>query len=349
MRNKNTMSKGVYLFENVFWSAIAMIWYRCLLFRCVNGMSYFNSAMTLWALTVTSVPLGMWITWGKRRNRLNIFVNVSTPFVIYTLIAYFHNFPALVWTVGAVAAVLAAVYSALTLTWRIRDRADKGAVIVRRIIRSALGARTIVTCCMSLLILCLGVGTIFGGFLFSPNVRAERKSAGEEMTAWDHIEVVSRLDEEVWAGLSTREKLDTLQTVANIEAYDLGLPHELNVRLDNLPETTLARYDDRTRIIAIDIDHFDSDPAKEVLDSVCHEAYHAYQHRLCDAYDSVDEACKGLAAFCDVTYYKQEFSRPAGREDYDWQQCEVNARHYARAAVETYYIKINAYLGKDAM
>jgi len=205
--------------------------------------------------------------------------------------------------------------------------------------------------CGLLLILFLGLSTIFGGFHFFPTVSAENNNALVEVTIANNIDVVSQLDENTWCQLSTQKRLDTLQTVADIETYYLGLPHKLNVELGNLSETTRACYDDSTHVITINIDHFDCDAASEVLGSVCHEAFHAYQYRLCDAYDSVDEEYKNLLIFYEVQNYKQEFSNYVnGKDDaYDYylQLCENDARSYARKSVADYYMKINTYLGRD--
>ncbi len=56
-------------------------------------------------------------------------------------------------------------------------------------------------------------------------------------------------------GSNNAGKLDTFQTVANIEAHYLGLPNELNVGAANLDEDTLACCDDSTYTISIDINH----------------------------------------------------------------------------------------------
>lgn len=351
MNNNNTMSKGYYVFEHIFWSAIAMIWYRNLLFRSIGGMSYSSSRTVLWSVLLVAVVLGVLISWKRRRNNLSLFVNVATPFEIYTLITYAHNFSAIVWIATFIAVLLSGLYTFLLLTQQIKNRTRKRAIIKKRILRASLGSRTIIACCFLSLILCLGVNAVFGGFIFSPSVAAENKNAQEEITTANNIDMISQLDENAWSSLSTEEKLNTLQTVANIEAYYLGLPHELNVTLGSLSESTLACYDDRTHMITLNIDHFDSDSASEVLDSVCHEAFHAYQHRLCDVYDNTDDEYKGLMTFYDIQHYKQEFSNYVNGKDnaleYYFQWCEIDARAYARDAVADYHTKINSYLEKE--
>lgn len=159
------------------------------------------------------------------------------------------------------------------------------------------------------------------------------------------------LQEDEWNGLTTKEKQDTLQTVANIEAHYLGLANELNVGIANLGEYTLACYNDRTHTISIDLNHLENDSVYDVLDSCCHEAYHSYQHRLVEAYNAADENLKELRIYKSAIQYGLEFNDYIGG-DYDfcsyyYQRCEMDARDYAENAVFDYYKKIYEYLGEQ--
>lgn len=162
------------------------------------------------------------------------------------------------------------------------------------------------------------------------------------------MDTVLNLQEEKWETLSTDEKLSTIQTIANIEANFFGLPHELTVKLKTLGENTIAHYNDLNHSITLNIDYFDSYSASETLESLCHEAFHAYQHRLCDAYDSVDDASRNLLVFQYIQQYKNEFDNYIrGKDDfgsYYALTCESSAREYAEDGVEKYYNYIEKYL-----
>ena len=244
--------------------------------------------------------------------------------------------------------IFALLYVVLVLRKKIKPNANKSVIIKRRLRRSFLGARTIIATFLVVIVVSLGVSSIFGIVLFAPSVKAEDKYAHEGATIANNIEVVVQLDEDIWATLSSQEKLNTLQTIANIEANYFGLPHELNVTIGHLSENTLACYNDAKHLITLNIDHFEHDPAYKVLDSLCHEARHAYQYRLCDLFDSTSEEQKELLLFYDVQYYKQEFSNYVdGKEniyEYYFQWCEADSRDYAREAVADYYSRIDEYL-----
>lgn len=352
MTNNNTLSKGEYIFEHIFWGIISIIWFNNILFRCIEGMTFDQSRLFLWFVLILSATTGIAFTWKKRRNNLSLFVNIIMPYELYSLISYRHTAPVLSWSLVALSLLLSITYVVLIFKPKIRSKAKRENVIWTRLIRSFLGTRTVAACCLSIMILVLGVSSFFSTLYFSPSINPAKRSTNEEVTIAKNIEVVSQLEEEKWNTLSTLEKLNTLQIVANIEAYYLGLPHELNVIAEPLSENTLACYDDRTYVITINIDHLEVDSAHDILDSLCHEARHAYQHRLCDVYDSVSDEQKELLIFYNVQMYKQEFSSYVdGKEDalgYYFQWCESDARSYARESVIDYYSKIETYLEKEA-
>lgn len=351
MTNNNTMSKGCYLFEHIFWGILTLIWFNNILFRNIEGLTYDQSRHFLWCTIILSLTVGAAITWKKRRNNLSLFVNVIIPYELYSLVAYYHTVCIFTWSLIAVSLLLSIMYVVLVLKPKIRAKARKEAVIKARLVRSFLGTRTVVACCLSIMVLVLGVSSFFGVLFFSPSENPVNRSSGEGVTIAKNIEVVSLLEEKEWSALSTPAKLNVLQTVVNIETYYLGLHHELNVITGPLPENTMACYNDRTHVITINIDHLEVDQAHDILDSLCHEARHAYQHRLCDVYDSISEEQRELLVFYNIQMYKQEFSNYVdGKEDafgYYYQSCESDARAYAREAVIDYYFKIETYLEKE--
>lgn len=204
------------------------------------------------------------------------------------------------------------------------------------------------TCFLLFFILCL---MILLWNIFGTNPGFKHKTPSEEMTLANNIDTVSRIRETVWPSLSSEERLETLQTIANIEAHYLGLPYILTVRVSRLESPVLAQYDDKTYTIRLDSDHFETDPARNVVDSVCHEACHAYQICLCKLYDSLDSCYQNLLLFDDVTRYHEEFSSYAdgtdSAEDNYWQKCEQDARSYAGRAVKEYYSAIEWKERKD--
>lgn len=351
MTNKNTRSKGEYALDHILWGLISWLWFTKSLFRNIEGLSYDRSRLVLLGTLTASILLGLAVTWKRRRNNLSLFVNLALPYEIYTLIVYRETAPVLIRILIITSACLSVIYTVLVLRPHIRAGARKAVVLWRRLTHSALGIRTIAACCLSVLLLALGASAVFGIAFFSPSTAADDPLDHEEVTLEENIDVVSRLDEDTWVQLSSREKLDALQTVANIEACYFGLPHALNVISGNLEHNLLACYNDQMHLITIDLHHLEYDSARSVLESLCHEARHAYQHRLCDVYDGTAETQKTLLLFRSVQCFRQEFSNYVeGSDDpmgYYTQQCETDARAYADEATADYYARIHAYLKEN--
>lgn len=247
--------------------------------------------------------------------------------------------------------VLSAGYIFIISTTKIASRRPRALIIIKKIRHCLLGMRTITTCCLLLIVASVAAGTLFGVSLTRSSVSPSKEKTGSTWTIANNIDMVCRFSETKWYALSSEEKTTAMQVIANIECRYLGLPHELTLITASLPGNTLASYDDRTHTIKIDIDHFEESPPDEIIDSICHEAYHAYQYRLCDAYDSMDDQYRSLLDFYDVAFYKQKFQNYSSGEDdfyiYYIQRCEVKARSYAKSAVAEYEYKISKYLGTD--
>ena len=136
MTNNNTMSKGCYLFEHIFWGILTLIWFNNILFRNIEGLTYDQSRHFLWCTIILSLTVGAAITWKKRRNNLSLFVNVIIPYELYSLVAYYHTVCIFTWSLIAVSLLLSIMYVVLVLKPKIRAKARKEAVIKARLVRS---------------------------------------------------------------------------------------------------------------------------------------------------------------------------------------------------------------------
>lgn len=151
MTNNNTMSKGEYVFDHIFWGIISMIWFNNVLFRNIERLTFVQSRLFLWLSVIISIAAGVTLTWKKRRNKLSLFVNIVMPYELYSFIAYRNTAPILAWSGLAVSLLLSFSYVILILKPKIRTRARRESVIRARAIRSFLGTRTVVACCLSIL------------------------------------------------------------------------------------------------------------------------------------------------------------------------------------------------------
>ena len=171
----------------------------------------------------------------------------------------------------------------------------------------------------------------------------------------DNMDTLVLLSDDLWSELPQSEQIRVLQTVADIETTYMGLPFALKVVLDDgseVPAKAMACYRDSEHTIYLAENHLLAYDSKECVNSVCHEAYHAYQHVMLSAYDSLDPEYQNLLIFDSLRYYKAEFApgQYVGsdeNDDYDEymkQLCEVNAREWADSATEDYFEKIDNYM-----
>ena len=191
---------------------------------------------------------------------------------------------------------------------------------------------------------------MLGGAIATPNTKAEVSNVDNQQIT-NFVEDFLSLQEEIWVDLSVTERLNVLQKVANYEVSYLGLPHELNVTAELLDEGTLGCYIDSIHSININVDFLSEGNAHEILETLAHEVYHAYQRRLVDLYNSTDEQYKNMMLLHRASVYREEFeSYVDGDEDYIdylFQVVEIDSDAYALATVDSIYKEIDEYLTSE--
>ena len=352
MKDKSTMSLRAYLFDCLFYMAIAMICYKNLLFRCLPGRTCDESKTVLWVMIGLSILICAFALNRSMRTGWTVTTALVVPFGLYTVLTYIKTVGNWMLIVLASAVTLSVIYTVLLMIRKIKNRRNKGKVIKRRLHRCCVTSQSIVAIALLMVMGIIGAQGVFGDNILNSSISATANNQSVPQTISNNIDTILLLQEEEWANLTTQEKLDILQTVANIEAHYLGLPNELNVGTANLDENTLACYNDRTHTISIDLNHLENDSVYDVLNSCCHEAYHSYQHRLVDAYNAADENSRGLRIYKLAVQYGQEFNNYVdGDHDfcsYYYQDCEIDARDYAEDAVYDYYDRIYEYLNETS-
>lgn len=347
---KNTQSKWEYIIDNIVLAFLIMIWYRNLLFRCFNNLSLRESKFLLWVVVISFITVGIVIRIKKYRNLLSIFVNTLFPFGIYTILIYAPIAEKLITTIMCFVGFFSIVHIVLIWRKKIKNRHKTKHILKRRINRTLTGVQMIASIGMTIIMIALGHNVLFGSTIMQASVEPVISSERNEQTIENNITILLQLQEDTWKTLSIQERLNVLQTVANIEADYLGITNELNVGAANLKENILGQYEDNTHEILISLDSLINDTAEELLDTVCHEAYHSYQYRIVDVYHNVDENTQNLKFFAKARSYSEEFNNYANETDnfnsYYYQECEIDARVYAKSAVCKYYEHISYHLKK---
>lgn len=335
------------LVDTIFGAFISMIWYKNLLFRCLFDLTYKDSKLVLWGMII-GVTIIMRTIIYKKHSTWSLISSLLLSYGAYTALTYWNTIGGRIQLILGSAFGVAFLLCVLVMTRSIPNKRRRKRIIKRRVHNCVINTFNIVAVAMAVIMIPMITDGALGNSLFDAHTEAKAGVSVNQQTLSGNIDTVLKLQENEWAKLSTNEKLDVMQTVANIEAHYLGVPNEINVGIANLREGTLACYSDSKHMVYISLDHMETDTASEILNSCCHEVFHCYQHRLIDAFNNAGEELKELRIFKEVTAYKDEFdSYVDGHLDpcaYYFQQCEQDARKYAESAVEDYYARIEDYL-----
>lgn len=145
--------------------------------------------------------------------------------------------------------------------------------IIRRCIRNAsLVTQTIFGLCFAFIIVWSGIGGFIGNDIMNSKVHADKEIDTNFDKVSDDLNMILSIGYGSWKDLYVQERLDVLQSVANVERYRLGIPNELNAGAANLNHGTKGYYSDRTHEIILSLDSLLYDSSWELLDTTCHEA-----------------------------------------------------------------------------
>ncbi|MBE6995353.1 MAG: hypothetical protein E7429_01270 [Ruminococcaceae bacterium] len=352
MRNANTMSRTEYVWKNLYWVTLVFLLYRNTLFRPLFTFDRRQSLLLLAGSVILGASIGILLTYKRRRNYVNLLCNILLSYGIY--------YTASLWFVdhtrlpkfALAAGILAAGYALLVFTTYAIERARSNLdVSVWKCLSSCLlNCRTLIACVLAASVIFTVANPLLGIHAEEPQedpvVLDTTDISGEDETIAKNIDVVLLLQEEEWAHLDAAKRLDVMKTIADIEANYLGIP-EVTVCTGELEEFILGHYTDGTRTITLNSDALASADAHTMLTTICHECYHAYQHRLVDLYNELDPENKDLLLFYEAAQYRNEFANYIdGFDDYyayRSQWCEADSTEYAEDSVIDYYRRIDQY------
>ena len=349
IKDRSTLGKEEFMEKYAIGAILSMSCYRVFLFRPMGIFSAMESKVVLWAFVIVCAFAARYLFFEYRRTEETVADSLMLAYGLYTMWAY----SAFIHTVLRLIGCLCVVETIFIFEHYIKlekksPRKKRGSMTRFYMLYTDM----LEMAALAMIMLMIAVLVMKN---WQPGVSALRsliqtRFAGEqqEQTIAGNIETLTRLQEEEWKILTDEEKMDVLQTVTNIEGRYLGIPNKLTVEAKEPLDTTLARYLDETHTLYINEDFLSGGPAKEVLTACCHEVYHAYQHRIVDAYHHADEREKDLQIYRKALLYSKEFENyTSGTENYFTyytQQCEIDARSYAASAADDYMERIAEYL-----
>lgn len=177
--------------------------------------------------------------------------------------------------------------------------------------------------------------------IFSGADTADNSDLSEEA----YSETLYNIKPEIWEMLSYDERLWTIENLKNIELNYLGVSKDILLVITELEDSTLGEYSDN--IIKIDEYYFNNSPIEEIVETVCHECRHAYQHACIEAYYDADESFQDLYMFTSTKIYADNWFNyieyDAGKDNYDEyynQPIESDSFSYASQRAQVYYSEL---------
>jgi len=350
MKKRNQPTDIVLYAIDVFgWGLLTVFIYRTMAFKVIPGLSLTQSNWVFWGLWAVLLVAAFFATPPRCRTGLSVFASVNAPFGIYFILSYFRVYRTAIIVVLSVTGALLVAYTALVLVTNLPAiRAGR--------LRGKLGRfwcgfahrlRVLVSMGLSVLSLVFCLSLFFGIPVLTPATVATDPKVNDQ-TIEKNMDTILLLQEETWATLGAQQRMDVLQTVANIEATYFGLPHELNVTAEALEESVQGHYDDTTHTIAVDVDHLAQGTAHDLVETIAHEAHHAYEWRLVDLYNSTGSQERNLRLFLRIEEYRSNFDNyVSGTDDlsgYISQAVEIDSIRYGLTAVKDYYEAIEEHL-----
>lgn len=349
----NSISKLKFLEAMGVYSAAMAFLYRIACFTGIYSLTSAQSKFVYWALVLTLIPLGTYITYEKRRNPISIGVNIALPFEIYTILATYKYIPGVYKILLTVAVSLSVLYFGLVVFQKIKHKRYAKEIVQNRVKHALFGARTII----AVVLLCVTVPVCLkcalGQGLLVSSVDTKVEKNDDTWSMKNNAETVAMLHEDNWKTLSLKERTDVLAVCKNIELSYLGVYNqEIHLEVGDLEEGVAGIHNPNEDTIVIDIVHLENSDSRAVLKTLLHECKHAYDWECVKAYNQLDDDYKNLNLFTNVARYDEEFRTHVDSnknfEEYYAQACEVSARNYSEVAVEEYFEFINGYLANPS-
>lgn len=359
MKEKNTMSELEFDIKTIGF-AVAFAWiYNLTFFRVIEGLTLDTTNWVFYGVLSIFTGVGAFIT-SERRNKFSLFVNIVVPFEIITIALYYSELKVVVYICLAIALLISTecIVSLVKKPIRTNNKEKRKRIKLHRLsfcghyIRNTF-AVVFVGVLVSLLVVSFVIPSVTTMLDGEKAVVPSSENYLENTIKGNYERLSVLLNEEEWNALSVKEKSAVLQLVCNIEATFLGLDHELNLKIDNTRKISGA-YNENTHTITIcNIEEYSPE---DLLDTICHEAYHAMERAVVDVYDSLPEDAQGLYYFANAMFWKKEFEnyKSAEMEEdstdlfaYYFQETEIAARNYAEGKVEYYFTQIQELIDKE--
>lgn len=322
-----------FMAEMITTAFLAIVVYRNLLYRNLPSLSYRISELILILLMAGCCLTGFFLQKQKHRNFMSIIINFCSAVGIYSVFAYFDI---RTYCIAAIL-ILFFVLSFIYIVYLYRQIGGK-ILHKKQLKHSAVVLMYLFGSCMGILMVCLGWGNYFHTGILSADKKYVNYSESDTVSA--NIETILNLEDSRWSALDLQEKINILQTVADIENNYMCLPDDFTVTTAVLDEDTIANYNPMNDEITVNTTYADSLEGWETAEAVIHECFHGLEYKMAEIYCELDAEDKDIIIFEKFETYASEFENyidgDESLSDYYDQECEEDARDYASSRIEIY-------------
>lgn len=331
----NSMTAPEYLLWNIICGVLYYLSFMNHSFVSLNGKSELSSRIILTFIVTVWFSAGLTLTFFASRTLPSIAGNILPPYMLYlfhTGQGGFHTF--LLWAITG-CTMLTFVLSMQKLFLLLRKGTRYS--IIQLVHYYSIKTRNTIAMVFAACLVVTTIWTVVVSAFVPKDLFSRAPACCTIENSADKLEVFQEYN---WSAATEIEKIQGLQTVADIETTNLGLPDSLIVDVQSLKKTALACYHHKTHTIYFNSTYFNDTANLTALNAVLHECYHAQQYSMIDTYDTLTEEQKKLSAFKYLEQYKTELANyEDGEEDYSLyrnQQIESDAFAYAKQAMLPY-------------
>lgn len=350
MENKRKLSSPGVVVDIILEQICLFALYMNGIFRTVNNTARPISTGAFIVFILASDIIGFKLLSHRKEIILNSWLIVVWPFGIYTYLTYITLFK--LYIICSLSAVLlfTGLFALLLYRSKFKDGIGKSGKQKEYISKCAFFMHFAMTLCMTVLLVFMIINRISGNNILN----SKTQPSGKPDSAYSIEECIDDLmilEEDNWKAANTESKLNVLGIIANIEGDSMGITHTFTVGTSKLEDKVYGGYSNDTFTVYIDIDHLEYSDPRSVVNTVCHEVRHCYQHMTVLEYENADESSKGLLIYKEAAKYKEEFENYPDVEEnpteYFYLACETDARAYAREAAPKYFEAVDKHSGNS--
>ncbi len=89
MNTQNTKEEFDFIFDHIWWSFIAWIWYKSIVFRCLDYRSLKESKLILLGILFACCVLGILLQMKNQRNSVSVLMDILAGYGLYTVLTYY--------------------------------------------------------------------------------------------------------------------------------------------------------------------------------------------------------------------------------------------------------------------